>query len=378
MSKKELIENLEEQLLTLERLLYTINKVKAQTNEEYDKYEKEFAKIRGDYKQVFNLYEKKADKVEDIIEEFAKKFIEENDEEQIKNFLKIIYKLSKTCVKIIKIHKLTKEKEEIIKSLKYILPIKEVKSHEEILDGLLSEEKIESIAQYLKYLQKIILNDFTKQLTDIDDYKQGEDFKFLVHSISLKEYDKEKQEKETVSSLITQRHTKTYGTGYGFIMAPKNIIYTSTTAQSEDDLSAPILPRIDSIQKMEDECTNYSEVLLEGFNPIGIFCLTDGSKGLNLNYKKAKKLKEMFPSLPLVDIDLTLYKGDLTEIRNSLIKHINARIGIYDEVNYEEYEGFFKKYLKLKANREITEEDILELFTSYQKSLTSKKTCDKL
>ncbi|MBR3209601.1 MAG: hypothetical protein IKF82_04960, partial [Bacilli bacterium] len=178
MSKKELIENLEEQLLTLERLLYTINKVKAQTNEEYDKYEKEFAKIREDYKQVFNLYEKKADKVEDIIEEFAKKFIEENDEEQIKNFLKIIYKLSKTCVKIIKIHKLTKEKEEIIKSLKYILPIKEVKSHEEILDGLLSEEKIESIAQYLKYLQKIILNDFTKQLTDIDDYKKGEDFKF--------------------------------------------------------------------------------------------------------------------------------------------------------------------------------------------------------
>ena len=91
---------------------------------------------------------------------------------------------------------------------------------------------------------------------------------------------------------------------------------------------------------------------------------------LNLNYLRALKLQESFPNLRIIDIDLTLYKEDLTEIRNSLINHINAYLGRFEEVDYEKYEEFFQKYLELKKEKELTEEEIINLFNKYQNKKT--------
>lgn len=380
MNKEDIIENLEEQLLTLERLLYTIFKNDVPTDEEFEKYSKKFIKIRGDYTELFKEYESE-DELASIesTEDLSRRFILENSDEKIKDFFEIIYNLTLICFKKLKLWELAKENKEIITSLEYILSKEEVKSHEEILDRLLKEEKIEDIIKYLKYLQRIIIEDFKRNITPVEKYVKGEDFKFLIHSVNYKEYDETKQENYTASSLLTPRHTQTYRSGYGFIMAPKNIIcasssdqHTDITAKSDDEVTFSVIPRIDSIGKIEEECTNYSEVLLKEFNPIGIFCLTDGSKTLNLNYLRAQKLRERFPNLPLVDIDLTLYKEDLTEIRNSLINHINAKLGIYTEVNYDDYKDFFEAYLSLDHD-EITEEELLDLYTSYQKRFDNKK-----
>ena len=377
------LENLFDSTLNLEKLLYNISKIKEidpVLKEEFKKYEKEFIKIRGNYFELFKEID------EDIDEEnlnikgtkkFCEEFIQTHSKEEIEYLLKLIYNLSKISLKIIEINELIKEKEEIIESLNYIISKEEINKYEIELNLLFKKLDIEKIKEYLINLQIIIIEDFKNKITSIEDYKKGEDFKFLCHSVNFTEYDEKRQKKYTSASLLTPRHTKTYRDGYGFIIKPKNIIcaskddaFTDITAKNNNEEVENIIPRIDSIEKIDKETKNYSEILLEGFNPIGIFCLTDGSKTLNLNYLRALKLQKSFPHLKIIDIDLTLYKEDLTEIRNSLINHINAYLGRFEEVDYEKYEEFFQKYLELKKEKELTEEEIINLFNKYQKKKT--------
>lgn len=378
-----ILENLFDSTLKLENLLYKISKIKQidpVLKEEFKKYETEFIKIRGNYFELFKEIDEDFEEEELNIKgtkKFCEEFIQTHSKEEVKNLLEIIYNLSKISLKIIQINELKKEKKEIIKSLNYILSKEEVKKHEIELNLLFKKIDIEKIKEYLIKLQKIIIEDFKNKTTDIKSFKKGDYFRFLCHSVSFTKYDEKRQKKYTSASLLTPNHTKTYRDGYGFIIEPKNIIcaskddaFTDITAKNNEDTMNSIIPRIDSIEKIEEECTNYSEILLDGFNPIGIFCLTDGSKTLNLNYLRALKLQDSFPYLKIIDIDLTLYKEDLTEIRNSLINRINAYLGRFEEVEYEKYEEFFQKYLELKKERELTEEEIINLFNNYQNKKT--------
>lgn len=376
-----IFENLLESTLSLERLLYTVSKIKEidpVLKTEFKKYEKEFIKIRGDYFELFKEIDEDIEE-EDLnikgTKDFCKDYIEKNNEEEIKKLLEIIYNLSKISIKIVQINELKNEKIEIMKSLNYILSKEEIKKYEEEIDLLFKKIDTEKIIEYLTNLQKIIVSDFEAKITNIDDYKKGDPFRILCYSVRFTKYDKERQKKYVSTSLLTPKHTKTYRDGYGFIMKPKNIIcaskgdaFTDITAKNNSSVVESIIPRIDSVEKIEEESKDYSEILLEGFNPIGIFCLTDGSKNLNLNYLNALKLQEDFPNLKIIDIDLTLYKEDLTEIRNSLINHINAYLGNYEEVDYDKYEDFFQKYLELKREKDLTEKEIIDLFNKYQKS----------
>lgn len=376
-----ILENLFDSMLKLENMLYKVSKIKnidPVLKIAFNKEEAKFIIIRGNYYELFREIEEdiEAEKLNiKGTEDFCKEYIETKNKEEIKYLFEVIYNLSKISLKIIQINELKKEKEEIIKSLNYILPKEEINKYEVELDLLFKKIDIDKIKEYLIKLQKIILEDFTTKITSIDDYEKGSYFKFLCYSVSFTNYDKKRQKKYTPTSLLTPRHTKTYREGYGFIMEPKNIIcaskedaFTDITAEDQNKAVETIIPRIDSVEKIEEETVDYSEILLEGFNPIGIFCLTDGSKKLNLNYLEALKLKESFPHLKIIDIDLTLYKEDLTEIRNSLINHINAYLGNFEEVNYDKYEDFFQEYLKIKKEKNLTEEEIIELFNKYQKT----------
>lgn len=376
-----ILENIFDSTINLEKLLYNISKIKEidpLLKTEFQTYEKEFIKIRGNYYELFKEIDEDIEPENLKIKEtkkFCKNFVEQKSKEEVKHLLEVIYKLSKISLKIIQINELKKEQEEIIKSLNYIISKEEIKQKKIELDLLFKKLDIEKIKDYLKNLQEIIKEDFKDKITIIEDYKQGDDFKFLCHSVSFTEYDEKRQKKYTSTSLLTPKHTKTYRNEYGFIMKPDGIIcasksdaFTDITAKNNNEVVENIIPRIDSIEKIEKETDNYSEILLEGFNPIGIFCLTDGSKTLNLNYLRALKLRDTFPHLKIIDIDLTLYKEDLTEIRNSLINHINAFLGRFEEVDYDKYEEFFQKYLELKKEKELTEEEIIDLFNKYEKA----------
>lgn len=371
LAQESLKENLIDCMLNIERLLYYVNNLKNIEPKLKPKFEiaaAKFKKIRGNYIELF----KEETNIKST-EEFCQEFINNNDKNEIQKLFKLIYELSNMCLNIIYFNELRQEKIEILKSLSYILTKEEIIRHEKNIDELFKELDKEKIKAYLTELQEIILKDFASKITDIDQYKEGQAFRLLCHSVDYTDYDKNKQEKYTAASLLTQEHTNTYHSGYGFIMKPDKIVCASSkdqntdiTAKDKETITDRIMPRIDAIEKIEKECKDYSEVLLEGFNPIGIFCLTDGSKTLNLNYLKALKLKESFQDLKIIDIDLTLYKQDLTEIRNSLVNHINAYLGKYEEDNYDKYEEFFEKYLELKSKNELTEEEIISLFNEYQ------------
>ena len=375
-----LLENLLDSTLNLERLLYNISKIKEvnpKLKTEFKKYETEFIKIRGNYFELFKEIDEDIEEEELNIKgtkKFCEEFIDTKDKEEIKHLLEVIYNLSKISLKIIQINELEKEKKEIIDSLKYIIDEEALKKHEIEIELLFKELDIERITEYLKHLQEIIKDDFKHKITDIEEYKKGKYFRFLCHSVRFTEYDKKRQKNYTSTSLLTPKHTETYREDFGFIMKPDGIIcaskedaFTDISAKNDTETVEGIIPRVDSIEKIDAQSTRYSEILLEGFNPIGIFCLTDGSKTLNLNYLKAQKLQKSFPNLKIIDIDLTLYKEDLTEIRNSFINHINAYLGRFEEVEYDKYEEFFQKYLELKKEKELTEEEIISLFNEYQK-----------
>lgn len=371
LAQESLKENLIDCMLNIERLLYYVNNLKniePKLKQKFEIAEAKFKKIRGNYIELF----KEETNIKST-EEFCQEFIKSNDKNEIQKLFKLIYELSNMCLNIINFNELRQEKIEILKSLSYILTKEEIIRHEKNIDELFKNLDIEKIKAYLTELQEIILKDFASKITDINQYKKGQAFRLLCHSVDYTEYDKNKQEKFTAASLLTQEHTNTYRSGYGFIMKPDKILCASSkdqntdiTAKDKETITDRIMPRIDAIEKIEKECKDYSEVLLEGFNPIGIFCLTDGSKTLNLNYLKALKLKESFQDLKIIDIDLTLYKQDLTEIKNSLVNHINAYLGKYEEDNYDKYEEFFEKYLELKSKKELTEEEIISLFNEYQ------------
>ena len=59
---------------------------------------------------------------------------------------------------------------------------------------------------------------------------------------------------------------------------------------------------------LENGATNpYNEIVINGFNPIGLFCYTFGLKEIESNYRNIKNIQKSFPNLDLVEIDTTLY-----------------------------------------------------------------------
>ena len=162
------------------------------------------------------------------------------------------------------------------------------------------------------------LNDYNSLATQIwknylNDPRQSNDkMKYLVHDGLI---NGDRYYHNTVStSLITERHTNTYKTGYGFIVMPNTIIGADSKDISADNYAregsspngyyeVPIkLP-----QQVEAECIengNYSEVNSQNFEIVGTFAIVNNQRGFNdpQSYKDAKKLARKL-KVPFVEID---------------------------------------------------------------------------
>lgn len=70
-----------------------------------------------------------------------------------------------------------------------------------------------------------------------------------------------------------------------------------------------------------------SEVIIEGFEPIGIFCFTDGSKMFDSNYRNAKELEKNFPHLKVYTFDVMKRKKsfELEEMKLNLINNLKFK-----------------------------------------------------
>lgn len=315
--------------------------------------------------------------------------------------------IDSSCI-IFKQRDLGNAKEIVLGSLKYIVSPAEIMKYRQEYDDMLSEVPIdlEKIETYLKSLQEIILDDWRKGITSIEDYKPGSKFRFIGHSTNSEDFKGDFYSSLVSCSLFTEEFTDTYRSGFGFLFAPEAIVgadgsdmyVNNYTEDDEAMLNTTTVPKISSIGRILDQCRRhreenkrngstdkvYSEVVIKGFKPIGIFCFTVGEKALNRNYQSAKKLQEQYPDLPIIEIDLTLYKAkeDLEWYRNRLIfeieKNINSSTLTKNERYYDLYEYFWQNYLKLKQSGKYCEGDIISLYRENNELISMRIDPEKL
>lgn len=325
-----------------------------------------------------------------------KNCVTNNDTLELEKFIDIVYKLNNSLINIYKQKDLMIARESVIDGLKYISSAEEIKKHEERIQYYLDTLDLDSAVKYLKELQKIIVNDWHKHITNYEDYVPGKPFNFLCHSTNSINFEGGFYSRFVSTSLLTETFTTTYNEEFGFVMDDTNIVMASghdmfvdNTAKDINDILPTTIPTIDSFGKvlMELEQTSkafinkkiegsiYSEIVVDGFKPKAIFCLSDGSKELNSNYYYGKILSEKF-DLPLVDIDLTLYKkgDDLNCLKKKLIinieKIVNDKDVEEDDNYYDKFDSFWCEYMKLKTG-DFKIEDVLKLY--YKSKRTIKK-----
>lgn len=369
----------------------------------------------NDYNRVFEQYKNFREEDGYSVNEFYTELF--FDENKMKTFFDLATQLREKEKNFYVIRDLSNSKDDIIANLKYFMSDEAIHEIESRYEQALSQRNIDGMKQVLNATQQLILDHWKNYVSNIENFKQGDNFKFICHSTSHVEYSDEFYTKYVSTSLLSENLMDTYKMGFGFIFAPENIagakskdMFVKNTAESEDDLlHYSTIKKIDSPERLIEECMQqkaenqknginekvYNEVVLDGFNPMAIFCLTDGSMGLNTNYSNANELKKQFPNLKVVEIDTTYYKKDaeLFETKKELIRKIREKIAQQDPNFYNisareqdlmtlvnddmvsRYDMFWNQFMDLKKRGNYTEEDIVNLY-KYNDKLVSVRFID--
>ena len=303
---------------------------------------------------------------------------------------------------------LTVFKKEILEDLKYVLSETELEEFLNEYNKLVEESKVKELKELLEKYQERILKHWEEYVNsfNFDNFKQGEPFHFIGHSLkssNFREDDEIKRNggfvsKFVSSSLFTERLTETFNRGFGFIFPPTGIVgadprdmYLRNYAESDENITITVIKRIASPERMiegaiKDKEENrkaeeedptirhkkaYNEVGFDRFNPIGIFCFTNGSKELSTNYQDALKVQKHFPNLKIREIDITLCKDitkeELIEQKRDLLINLmkcdNPKTICYDcEWMLDSYSYLWDKFMKLKEEGKYSIEAVLDIY----------------
>lgn len=362
---------------------------------------------------VFELYnfilnkEKEEYVISDILKSLricTKNFSEllmNNDDNFYKSCIEKLFnysiKVNETQVKLAKLKEFFDYKNQMVENLKCFFDKEKIEIFKSNYDFLLNSKQIEieKLENFCNEYNNIIKNEYKKTMSDVNSFKNGIPFNFICHSIDNVNFQGDFKTQFVSTSYINQENYDLYKSNFGFIFDPKDIVWASdkdsfiiNQAQTVGDISRAtymplfmhpklVMEKNKRLKKLNEEKglskKVYNEIVIDGFNPIGIFCLTNGSKELNDNYCSALKLKEQFPNLPLIDIDLTLYKGyDRKKQKNDLIYSLNSLFN-YNYLNNEsildKYDLFFDKFIEMKKNNEFEIEKIKQLYLVYTNEL---------
>ncbi len=300
-------------------------------------------------------------------------------------------------------------KDNLLENLKYLSSSEEISKINIEYEQALNNLDIAKMEKILNSINLIITNHWAEFITkpeDIeDDIKNNKPIYFLGHSTNSTEFNTPFHSRFVSNSLLTNDLTDTYHGGYGFIIAPVNIVgakskdmHVDNDAQDVENIAFySSIPLIDTPEKIIKECLDlkkenkknkinfkvYSEIVTDGFNPIGIFCITDGSKTLNSNYTNALKLHKSFPNLPFVEVDKTLLTNDNLENCSHLIDVIIEKFDnhYYSASTHRDlrFRLFWEKFMALKKQGDYTEEDILKIYKENEEyiTMTNFKDLDK-
>lgn len=309
----------------------------------------------------------------------------------------IVYKINIEVRNYYYMRDLISALEDCLKNMQYFADVTAINQFKDEYVNAVKSKNIKKMEDMLNHVQQDILQEWERYITDIDAMND-DNFIFIGHSTSSTKFDKEFYSRYVSCSLFNQDLTDTYRNGYGFILAPKNIIGANSHDMSANNyvqdeellLNYSTIKKINHPQRLIDEClkqkqTNrqngideivYSEVIIDGFKPIGIFCFTDGSKSLNYNYTQAKQLQEYFPHLKLYTFDIMKRKqgAELDKIKLQLLNNLQRK---YTNHNFDidmdmlsRYDYFFEEYDKLKQKVQYTEADIEILFRNNDQLLS--------
>lgn len=301
-------------------------------------------------------------------------------------------------------------KDDILKNLRYIYDEKTVGVFEEQYNLAIEKFNVNALKDLLESTQELILQHWEEYLTNIDDYKPGEPFHFLCHSLT-EIFEGDFHSNIISMSLLTEKLLDVFNEEYGFIFDSTNIIaadsqdmFVNNFADSDENiLYYSTIKKISAPERLVEECLVlkesrkkvYSEVCKRGFNPKAIFCLTDGSKYIDGNYNCAWELHKNFPELKVMEIDKTLYiteRKRLNTLKTILVCNLKQKISdienyidyIFDPseigflVENGAYDGFWAEYMELKKRASYNEDDIISLFIKYEKLIEDYNDIDNM
>lgn len=287
-------------------------------------------------------------------------------------------------------------KSEYLRNMKYYKTPDEIKAYEEEFLKLASIKDLFGLEQLQAQIVSEIKAEWQHFTTPINTMTD-EHFAFIGHSTTSKVFDTPFAHHLVSTSLFTQDLNDTFNCRYGFIFNPDNILlaglgdlFVDNDAKSEEE----VLPfsktlKIVHPQKLIDDCQKlkkdnadygiydpiYNEVVIKGFNPIGLFCFTNGALEYDYAYRSALKLKESFPSLPLVALDIMKRKtaDELLNMQLELLNSLNEQVlDSMDDILYTDiyrYQMFFEEFKNLKT-KTYTKEDVARLFKKNYKLIS--------
>ncbi len=360
-----------------------------------------------DLKNLVSKFFKADDDFKSIVDDVVFSYI--NNEIDIVPIIDKAIELIEYNFNLYKLGDLINAKENILENLQYIFTDEEVNKIKNEYEQALDNFEINKIEDILKSCNQLITNHWQKFITKPEDIQKniqnGLPFYFLGHSTNSTEFKPPFFTRFVSSSLLCKDLTDTHHAGFGFIIAPTNIVgakskdmYIDNAAYRPDEIALySTIPLIDTPEKILKEALAlkesnkkrklnykvYTETVTDGFTPIGIFCITDGSKTLNSNYNYAIKLQKGFPSLPFVEIDKTLCTNDNLENCSHLIDVIMEKLDnhkYYISTHRDlRFRLFWEKFMALKKQGNYTEEDILKIYKENEEyiTMTNFKDLDK-
>ena len=172
------------------------------------------------------------------------------------------YDFKKSLIEYYKFRDILSEQEIINTSLKDFCDESIINQINSDFEVAINNADVESALKILENAHAIIKDHWKLFTTDVNTYEEGQEFKFLVHSMGSLTFRGDEFESRFVStSLISDKIFDTYNSGFGFIMAPENIVGAASRDLYVDNYSnvgdvqitGSVLPPIQSPESILDE-----------------------------------------------------------------------------------------------------------------------------
>ena len=336
-----------------------------------------------------------------------------NDLDDVKEVIELCLTFKKAERLAFLLRELIEYKDDILKDMAEYKSQDEIDAFIKEYDDAIDKKNIDKMEDMVARSHDEILKEWEKYVSNYTSMSE-DDFLFIGHStqdpetweknVSKKDPDADIKDlfrsRYVSCSLFSPSSIDTYRSGYGFIMSPNKIVgaqsedmsidnYTSTVSGLKSYTKFPkinhpkrIIKELEERKRLNQEENSdrkvYSEIVIDGFEPIGIFCFTTGIIDKDSSLVSAMKLKSCFPNLDVKVIDLfKVKKGDeLRSLEVQLINKFTNNSGPFYACNVvtlqdlPRYRRFLDDFYTLKAKGDVHYDDLKKAFDKNKELLS--------